>query len=61
MSGQPSVHHPVMLQRPSIPIRRWNTTQLHTLMTNNPAAAMQVIASHMLAGQSILTWYTMAD
>jgi hypothetical protein len=42
MSSQPSVQHPVLLQRPSIPIRRWSTAQLHTLMANNPASAMQV-------------------
>jgi hypothetical protein len=61
MSSQPSVNHPVLLQRPTIPIRRWSTAQLHTLMANNPAAVMQVIASNRLAVQSILIWYSMAD
>jgi hypothetical protein len=48
------VTHPVMLERPTVQIRRWSPAQLNALMSSNPLAARQVIASNRFAWQSIL-------
>jgi hypothetical protein len=37
-----AVTHPVMLERPTVQIRRWSPAQLNALMSSNPLAARQV-------------------